>query len=80
MRLANGLRQGIISQQRLAAAPCFIYFYLLLLSAKIAEHCDFLILVALVEAVGQGCGGRFVDDAAHCQTGDFTGFLGCLAL
>ena len=34
----------------------------------------------LVQAVGQGRSGRFVDDAAHFQAGDFTGGLGRVAL
>ena len=49
-------------------------------AAAEVEHCDLLILVGLVEAVGEGCGGRLVDDTAHFQTGDLAGFLGCLTL
>ena len=49
-------------------------------AATEVEHCDFLVLVALVEAVGKcGC-RRLVDDTAHGETGDFAGFLGGLTL
>ena len=41
---------------------------------------DLHILVRLIQAVGQRCGRRFVDDTAHFQTGDFARFLGSLAL
>ena len=44
------------------------------------EHDYLLVLVLLVQAIGQRCCGRLVDDPAHLQTGDLTGFLGRLAL
>jgi hypothetical protein len=36
--------------------------------------------VLLVEAVGERCCGRLVDDAQHFKAGDLAGVLGCLAL
>ncbi len=36
--------------------------------------------VLLVEAVGERCCRRLVDDAQHFETGDAAGILGCLAL
>ena len=44
------------------------------------EHHHFLVLVFLVQAISECCGCWFVDDAAHLQSGDLTGFLGGLAL
>ena len=39
-----------------------------------------LLVVLLVETIGQGRGGRLVDDALDRQTGDLAGILGGLAL
>ena len=47
-------------------------------AAQVVHH-DLLALF-LIHAVGQGRGGRFVDDAFHVQAGDPAGVLGGLAL
>ena len=39
-----------------------------------------LLVATLVQAVSQSSGGGFVDDAAHLQTGNFTGSLGGVTL
>ena len=44
------------------------------------EHQDRLLLLALVEAVGERCRGRLVDDAQHVEACDLAGLLGGLAL
>ncbi len=44
------------------------------------EDQDALVLLALLQTVGQGGRGRLVDDAQHVQTGDGAGVLGGLAL
>jgi hypothetical protein len=44
------------------------------------EDQDGLLLVALVQAVGQRRRGRLVDDAQHVQAGDLAGLLGGLPL
>ena len=50
-------------------------------AAKIEdEHVATTLLAQLVEAVGDGRGGRLVDDAQDVQAGDQTGILGRLAL
>ena len=48
-------------------------------AAAQVEDGDLLVLL-LVEAVGQGGRGRLVDDAQDVQSGDLAGILGCLAL
>ena len=49
-------------------------------AAAQVEDQDGLFLIALVQAIGQGCGSGFVDDAQHIQARDLAGFLGRLAL
>jgi hypothetical protein len=49
-------------------------------AAAEVEDQDGLLLLALVEAVGQRGGGRLVDDAQDVQAGDLAGLLGGLAL
>ena len=49
-------------------------------AAAEVEHEDGLVLGLLVEAVGEGRGGRLVDDPQHLQPGDLPGFLGGGAL
>ena len=49
-------------------------------AATEVEDQDGLFLAALVQAVGQGGRGRFIDDAQHVETGDLAGFLGGLTL
>ena len=49
-------------------------------AATEVEDQDGLLLLALVQAVGQRGRGRLVDDAQHVETGDLAGFLGGLAL
>ena len=49
-------------------------------AATKVEDEDRLLGVALVEAVGERCRGRLVDDAAHVEAGDFASFLRGLAL
>src|SRR5918993_3623993 len=49
-------------------------------AAAEVEDEDRLLLVALVEAVGQGGRGRLVDDPAHVEARDLAGLLGGLAL
>src|SRR3546814_4460989 len=44
-------------------------------TAQIVNH-DLAITILFVEAVGQRCGGRFVDDALHVQPGNAAGILG----
>ena len=44
------------------------------------ENEDRLLLLALVEAVGERGRGGLVDDAQHVQAGDRAGFFGGLAL
>ena len=48
-------------------------------AAAEVEDGDLLVLL-LVEPVGQGRGGRLVDDPRHLQAGDLAGVLGRLAL
>ena len=48
-------------------------------TAAQVEDQDGLVLL-LVQTVGQGSGGRFVDDALDFQAGDLAGILGGLAL
>ena len=48
-------------------------------AAAEVEHDDLLVLL-LVQAVGQRGGGRLVDDPRHFQPGDLAGVLGGLAL
>ena len=48
-------------------------------AAAQVEDEDELVLLALVQAVGQGRGGGLVDDAVHGQSGDGAGLLGGLA-
>ena len=49
-------------------------------AATEVEDQDGLLLVALVQAVGQRGRGRLVDDAQHVEAGDLAGLLGGLAL
>ena len=49
-------------------------------AATEVEDQDGLFLLALVQAVGQRCGGRLVDDAQHVHAGDLAGFLRGLTL
>src|SRR5699024_8617259 len=49
-------------------------------TATEVEDQDGLLLVALLQAVCQCCGGRLVDDAQDVQACDLAGILGCLAL
>ena len=49
-------------------------------AAAEVEDQDGLLLLALVQAVGERGGGRLVDDAQHVQPGDLAGLLGGLAL
>ena len=49
-------------------------------TATEVEDEDELVLLALVQAVGQGRGGGLVDDAVHGQASDGAGLLGGLAL
>ncbi len=49
-------------------------------AATEVEDQDALLLLALVQAVGQRGRGRLVDDAQHVQAGDLAGLLGGLAL
>ncbi len=49
-------------------------------AATEVEDEDELVLLALVEAVGERGGGRLVDDAQHVEAGDLAGLLGGLAL
>lgn len=49
-------------------------------AAAEVEDQDGLFLLALVEAVGEGCGGGLVDDAQNVEAGDGAGFLGGLTL
>ena len=48
-------------------------------AAAQVEDGDLLVLL-LVEPVGQGGGGRLVDDPGHLEAGDLAGVLGGLAL
>ena len=48
-------------------------------AAAQVEHDDLLVLL-LLQAVGERRGGRLVDDAADLQPGDLAGVLGRLAL
>ena len=48
-------------------------------AAEIVDR-DRLGLFLLVEAVGERCRRRLVDDAQHLKAGDLAGVLGCLAL
>ena len=48
-------------------------------AAAEVEHRD-LAVARLVEAVGERCRGRLVDDAQHVEAGDLAGVLGGLAL
>ncbi len=48
-------------------------------AASQVEHQDCMVL-ALIDAIGQGGGGRFIDDPQHIETGDAAGILGRLAL
>ena len=41
---------------------------------------DFHVLVRFVQAVGQCCGSRLIDDAAYFEARDFAGLFGSLAL
>jgi hypothetical protein len=49
-------------------------------TATEVEYGDLHVLVGFVQTVGQSGGRGFVHDAAHFQTGNFTGFLGGLTL
>jgi len=49
-------------------------------SAAEIEHQDGVVLVLAVESVGDGGGGRLVDDALDLEAGDLAGVLGRLAL
>ena len=49
-------------------------------TATEVEDQDELVFLALVQAVGQGCGGGLVDDAQDVQACDLAGFLGGLTL
>ena len=49
-------------------------------AAAEVEYGNLLVLVGLVEAVGKGCCGGFVDDTLYGEACDFAGFLGGLAL
>ncbi len=49
-------------------------------AATEVEDEDQLVLLALVEAVGEGGRGRLVDDAQHVEARDLAGLLGGLAL
>ncbi len=49
-------------------------------TATQVEHSNFHVLVHLVQTIGKRCSGRLINDPAHFQTGNFAGFLGCLAL
>ncbi|ELP44522.1 putative NAD-specific glutamate dehydrogenase [Mycobacterium avium subsp. paratuberculosis S5] len=49
-------------------------------AAAEVEDQDGLLLLALVQAVGQRGRGRLVDDAQHVEAGDLAGFLGRLTL
>jgi hypothetical protein len=49
-------------------------------AATEVEHEDRLVGALLVEAVGQGCRGRLVDDAEHLEAGDLARLLGGGAL
>ena len=49
-------------------------------AATEVEDEDELVLLALVEAVGQGRRGGLVDDAQHVEAGDLPGFLRGLTL
>ncbi len=49
-------------------------------AATKVEHGNFLVFIALVEAICQRCCSWLVHDSAHCQTGYLTGFFGGLAL
>ncbi len=49
-------------------------------TATEVEHCDLLVLVALVKTIGKRGRGRFVYNTAHLEACDFAGFLGGLTL
>ena len=49
-------------------------------AAAQVEDEDLLVLVLLVKAVGQGCGGGLVDDALDIEASNLAGVLGGLAL
>ena len=49
-------------------------------TATEVEHCDFHVLVLLVQTISKGSCGRLVDNTLNIETCDFAGFLGSLTL